>query len=116
MEATVHALSLRVPQPREVPFHDGFAFRYVEKTLHQALVQKLARCVSGLHAARLLSMEGLVQEQGVLQRMLDEVQEDITFLACSVVFNDTTPLHAAYLDAFYEEEFDAPTSLASTQK
>ncbi len=116
MEATVHKLSRRVPEPQKVPFHGSFVFRYVEKSLQQALVQKLARYVSGLYAARLLLKHGLVQEQAVLQRVLDEIQEDITFLAYSVIFDDSTPLHRAYLEAFYDEEFDAATALASTQK
>ena len=44
------------------------------------------------------------------------MQEDITFLSFSVIFKNTTPLHHAYLDAFFEEEFDADSALASTQK
>jgi hypothetical protein len=116
MEDTVHQLAQRVPQPQRVPQMDSFVFRHVEKTIHQAIVQKLARLVSSLHAARLLMENGFVQEQGSLQRMLDEMQEDITFLACAIIFNDRTPLHQAYLDTFFEEEFDAESALASTQK
>jgi hypothetical protein len=116
METTVHALAKRLPPPQKVPFHEGFAYRYVEKSLHQALVQKLARYVSGLQAAHLLLEHGYVQEQAALQRMLDEVQEDITFLAFGAISDDITPLHARYLEAFYQEEFDAPTAVTSTQK
>lgn len=116
MENTVHALAQRVPAPQRVPHKDSFVYRYVEKSIQQALVQKLARLVSTLHAARLLMEHGFVQEQAALQRMLDEMQEDITFLAFAVIFNDMTPLHQSYLDAFFEEEFDADTALESTQK
>ncbi len=35
MERTVHELSRRVPRPKKVPFHGGFVFRYIEKTIHQ---------------------------------------------------------------------------------
>lgn len=56
---------------------DSFVFRYEEKTLLQALIQKLARMVSGLHAARLLCDNGFLQEQRALQRMLDEFHEDL---------------------------------------
>ncbi len=115
MEHTVQGLAQRVPQPQRVSHADSFVYRYAEKTIHQALVQKLARLVSSLHAARLLMEHGFVQEQASLQRILDELQEDITFLAFSVVFNDLTPLHQTYLDAFYEEEFDAESALDSTQ-
>lgn len=116
MEATVHALARRVPPPEKVLSHKGFVYRYKEKSLHQALVQKLARYVSGLQAAHLLLSHGYVQEQAALQRVLDELQEDISFLAFAVISDEVTPLHSEYLDAFYQEEFDAPTSIASTQK
>lgn len=116
MERTVHGLAKRVPQPKSIPYKDGFVFRHVEKTMHQALVQKLARLVSSLHAARLLMMHGFVQEQAAIQRILDELQEDITFLACGVIFGKWTPLHDEYLTAFFEEEFDADSAIESTQK
>ena len=116
MERTVHMLAQRVPPPVRVPYKDGFVYRYIEKSLHQALVQKSARIVSTLHAARLLLDHGFVQEQASLQRMLDEMNEDVTFLALSVILNDKTPLHQTYLDSFFQEEFDAESALASTQK
>jgi hypothetical protein len=116
MERALRIFEGRVPPPQRVPFKDSFVFRYVEKTLHQAVVQKLARLVSGLHAARLMLEYGFVQEQGALQRMLDEFEEDIQFLTFAVIFDRFTPLHQEYLDAFYEEEFDAESALGSTQK
>ncbi|SRR6266511_123769 len=116
MEKSVHALAQRVPSPQRVPHKDSFVYRHVEKSIHQALVQKLARLVSSLHAARLLMEHGFVQEQASLQRMLDEMQEDIAFLAFAIISDDVTPLHQRYLDAFFEEEFDAESALASTQK
>lgn len=116
MEHTVHSLARRVPPPQAVPYKDSFVFRYVEKTIHQALVQKLTRVVTGLKAARLLMEQGFLQEQGALQRILDEIHEDISFMSLAVIYDDITPLHKAYLDAFYEEEFDADSAFDSTQK
>jgi hypothetical protein len=116
MEYTVHVLARRVPPPQRVPYKDSFVYRYIEKSIHQALVQKLARLVSTLQAARLLMEHGFVQEQASLQRVLDEIGEDIMFLALGVIYDNITPLHQNYLDAFYEEEFDAGTALESTQK
>lgn len=114
MERTLQVLASRVPSPRRVPFKDSFVFRHVEKTVHQAIVQKLARMISSLHAARLLMEEGFVQEQATLQRVLDEITEDISFLAFSVVFGDSTPLHKTYLDSFFQEEFDPRDSVSSS--
>lgn len=116
MEHTLALLTVRVQPPIRMPYKNSFNFRYTEKSLHQALVQKLARTVSGLHAARLLMENGFTQEQAAMQRMLDEIHEDITFLSYAVIFNNKTELHQKYLDAFYEEEFDKDSALASTQK
>ena len=114
MEDTLHVLVSRVPSPQPVTFKGSLVFRHVEKTVHQALLQKLARLVSGLHAARLLMEAGFVQEQAALQRILDEITEDISFLAFSVIFSDKTPLHQAYLDAFFQEEFDPNGTVVSS--
>lgn len=117
MGITLHAIEKRVPPPKPIPFKDGFVYRYVEKTIHQALVQKLARVVTGLHAARILLEHGFVQEQSALHRIVDEFQEDISFLAYAVFSDKITELHRQYLSAFYEEEFDKPESpIESTQK
>lgn len=117
MEATLGARVKRVPPPQRVPILGSFAFRYTEKTIHQAIVQKLARIISGLYAARTLLEKGFLQEQAALQRMLDEFQEDVTFLSFAVIFGDVSDLHRRYLDAFFEEEFDKPEDpVASTQK
>ncbi len=106
MERIVNVLSLRVPAPRPVSFKKSFVYRHVEKTVHQALVQKLARLVSSLNAARLLLEAGFVQEQASLQRILDEITEDISFLALSVINGESTPIHEQYLENFFQEEFD----------
>lgn len=86
-----------------------FVFRHVEKTIHQAVVQKLARFVSTLHAARLLMTNGFVQEQATLQRTLDEIQEDITFLSFAVIFDKRTSVHNRFLEEFFREEMDMKT-------
>lgn len=114
MEGTVHDLARRVPAPRLVHVVDLRLFRYTERTAEQAIVQKLARHVSALRAARLLLRYGFVQEVGVLQRVLDETEQDVFFLA--VGLGDPTDLHREFLDAFYQEEFDADTAMDSTQK
>ncbi|MFL9952814.1 hypothetical protein PQR65_05305 [Paraburkholderia nemoris] len=110
MERTVHALEARVPRPKRVPIGEGpeFSYRYTEKTLHQALVQKMARIVSALRAARLLLSNGFVQEQAAMHRMLDETEEDVSFLAYGAISGDVTDLHKKYLEYFYQEEFGDP--------
>ena len=45
MEGTVHELAKHVPKPKRISTKNGFVFRYVEKSIHQAIVQKLALCI-----------------------------------------------------------------------
>ena len=116
MEEIVNSLAERVPSPQRVPIKASFVFRYTEKSIRQAMVQKLARMVSTLNATRLLLNHGFVQEQATLQRILDEIQEDLLFLASGVIYDDLAPLHQRYLDAFFEEEFDADNAVGSTQR
>ena len=117
LEHAVNLLAGRVPTPKLVYCGNLRAFRHVEKTAHQAIVQKLARMVSSLDAARLLLNHGFVQEQASLQRVLDEIQEDVAFLVFGILKGDTnSPLHVQYLESFFEEEFDADTAIESSQR
>ena len=116
MERFVHCLVKRVPPPQLVTHRGTRVFRHVEKSIVQAIVQKLVRMVSTLHAARLLQNHGFVQEQGALQRILDEIQDDIRFLTYGVISDDLTSLHQRYFNAFFEEEFDGDDALGPTQK
>jgi hypothetical protein len=52
MEQTLGGLAARVPQNKAIRPREFFVMRYQECGVHQALVQQLARVVSGLHAAR----------------------------------------------------------------
>lgn len=116
MTRTLHALASRVPAPKQVPYKDSFVLRHVERTIHQAIVQKLARIVSTLTAANLLMAHGFVQEQVALQRILGELHEDVSFMALAAINGELTKLHEDFLTSFFEEEFDADTALGSTQK
>ena len=96
---------------------DGYGFRYKDKSIYQAIIQKLARVVTGLQAISILNKAGLLQEQAALQRTLDEFEEDIAFLCFGIIFDEITDLHREYLATFYQEEFDDPESaIRSTQK
>lgn len=117
MELWFRALEKQVPQPTKIPFLNQFVFRYKEKTLEQALIQKLTRVVTGLHSARILLNSGFLQEQMAIHRMLEELQQDISFLSYARLIDEITELHQRYLEAFYEEEFDVPENpVGSTQK
>ena len=111
------ALFCKVGNPQQQPMGDGYVYRFKEKSIYQAIIQKLTRLVTGLQAISLLNHAGFLQEQAALQRTLDEFDEDIIFLSFGIIFNEITDLHKKYLAAFYEEEFDDPASaIRSTQK
>jgi hypothetical protein len=92
------------PVTVELPF--GEAFRYKEKAIYQALIQKLAKAQSTVRAAYCLLKNGYVQEQAILHRIIDELNEDILFLVYAVINDEVTNLHQRYLEAFWEEEID----------
>lgn len=85
-------------------------FRYQNQSIEIAVIQKLARVISGLEASLLLLANGFVQELGVLFRVLDEFNEDIIFLCMAIRSGEVTKLHKIYLESFYKEEFDNPDS------
>ncbi|MBL4894992.1 MAG: hypothetical protein JKY59_09045 [Emcibacter sp.] len=117
MGQSFEILSKKISPPCKVSMSNGYDYRYKEKSIEQAIIQKLARLVTGLQAITSLNKTGFYQEQAALQRMLDEFEEDITFLCFAIIFNDFTDHHQKYLDYFYEEEFDVPeNSIASKQK
>lgn len=116
IERSFRVLEKRVPPPVRIPQKSSFVFRYREQTIHQAVVQKLARQASGLHAVNVLHRQGLFQEQGAIQRCLDELQEDITFLSLAIIRDDITDRHKKYLEYFYAEEFDDLSDVIGSHK
>lgn len=103
MASAFRRLEGAIERPQRVAYRDSFVFRYTNKGIHEALIQKLARNISGLNAVAVLISTGYVQEAGVLFRTLDEIQEDILFLATAEMEEGKTERHQKYLDAFYAE-------------
>ena len=62
----------------------------------------------------MLLNRGFVQEVGVLNKVTDETQQDVVFILSGL--RDPEDPDRPFLEAFYEEEFEADTALASTQK
>lgn len=107
-----------IPPPKPKDLGGELALRYENKSLQVAIVQKLARYISGLNAALVLLRHGYTQELGALFRTLDEFQEDITFLSLPIVSDtELSKLHSEYLESFFQEELDKPfDTLGSSQK
>ena len=116
MEAALLHFESLVPPPQKVPTLNHFVFRYTEQTIQQAIIQKLARVITGLKSANILMEHGVFQEQCAIQRMLDEFQQDISFLCIAIFNNEITNLHTSYLEAFYQEEFNNPEDPVASRK
>ena len=106
MEAAFRELEANVPAPVPIRYMLQWVPRYKEKSAQQAIIQKLARYISGLNALTILLSHGYGQEQGVLQRTLDEIGEDIMFLMLPSQNTTDEDLKSRYLKAFYQEEFE----------
>jgi hypothetical protein len=73
LEDAFRQIEAKVPPPVRKPWGESFVFRYEERTIQQAIVQKLARTLSGLHAIEALLERGLFQEQGIVQRAVSSI-------------------------------------------
>jgi len=96
-------IECKVPPPIKIKYYEGIAFRYQEKLIQQALLQKFARYISSLRAAYILLEHGYCQELGVIQRVLDEIHQDILFLSMGHI-NGMTERHTSYLEHFWLED------------
>ncbi len=103
LESTHNGFSRRVTPPKRVQFGDGYRFEFVEKSLEQALVLKLARIVTGLKATNLLIDAGYLLEAATIQRGLDELSEDIDFLVFGKLIGQDPKLHTKYLNNFWSD-------------
>lgn len=116
LEQCFHYMEKHVPSPDIVEIGGEKCLRYTEQLIETAIIQKLARYLSSLNAARLLLEHGYTQEVGVMFRTLDEIGDDIRFLCIPKTGGEFTETHKMYLAYFYQEEFDVPdNAFLSTQ-
>lgn len=99
-------LTKAVPPAEFVEISDQFpGWRYQQQLPEQAVVIKLARLLSALHAAKILLDAGLVLDVGASKRILDEMAEDVLFIVGVLREGKTTPQHERFLKEFWQEEF-----------
>ena len=98
------ALERQIPQARWVQWRDRHNWRFVEQLPGQLLIQKLARQITGVQTLDLLLLSGHLQEIGVLFRTLDEIHEDVCFIALGVTTGSWTPHHDDYARYFWSDD------------
>lgn len=108
LQRAFQILESKIDKPVLIKRGSYHVFRYKNQTVQAAVIQKVARLISGLHASLLLLEGGFVQELGAIFRTLDEFHEDILFLCQAIRTGEETELHKEYLISFYQEEFDLP--------
>ncbi len=116
MDAAFRAFEAALPKPVRVQHGPGWVFRFVDRDIHHTVVLKLALVQSTLRAALLLLEHGHTLQQAMLERVVDEANEDILFLVYAVTNDEVTPLHKRYLDAFWAEEFGDANDLIGTHQ
>ena len=97
-----------VEPPVKVKLGSDYVYRYQNQSIKAAILQKLARVISGIEASLVLLEKGFLQELCVIFRTLDEFNQDILFLCETVEKDQLSELHQRFLDIFYQEEFDKP--------
>ena len=68
MTSAFRRMESALPPAQKVDNKKSFVYRYANKGIHEALLQKLARSISDLNAVAVLLNAGYVQEVGVLFR------------------------------------------------
>lgn len=116
MEAAFRDFEATLPKPERTPQATGMVWRFRDRDIHHALVMKLALIQSTLRAAMLLLEYGYVAQQAMLQRIIDEANEDVLFLVYAVTNDAHTQLHDRYLAAFWAEEFQDVERITETHQ
>lgn len=117
MDRTFQDFGNAIPsKPALVRLPFGMAYRFHEKDIYQAMIQKLARVQSAVRAAQLLLRNGFLHEQAILHRTIDETNEDIDFLVYAVTIDKITELHERFLESFWEEEIDESGNMLDSKQ
>ena len=116
MDAAFRDYAAALPKPVRVRHGPGWVFRFKDRDIRHAVVLKLALVQSTLRAAFVLLESGYVTQQAMLERVIDEANEDILFLIYAVTNDTITPLHERYLAAFWAEEFGDANDVTGTHQ
>lgn len=117
MKKNFNLLHSKIEEPEYIELGSRKVFRYKNKSANIAMIQYMARVISGLCSTKLLIENTFIQECNTLFRTIDEFNQNISFLGYSLIDNEITSLQQTFLDNFFQEEFDNPeNAFLSTQK
>ena len=100
----------------EIVDRSGYqAVRYVKQVPEEALILKYAALVS-LNGTLLMLMDaGKILEQGMIQRAIEETNEDICFIAINVTGTAKSEKFDTHLAEFWKEDYQDPSDPSGTQ-
>jgi len=102
-------------KPKIVDRAGHVAVRFDKKLPEEALLLKFARLVSLNRAMILLSDEGFVQEQGIIQRAIEETNEDIMFFSINITGSGNSDKFESFLQEFWKEDYEDPSDPVGTR-
>ncbi|MCB0220803.1 MAG: hypothetical protein KDH09_13970 [Chrysiogenetes bacterium] len=105
MERAFAEIAALVPMPQMVEVGGRQAYRFQEKTAQQGVIVKLVSIVSALRSAQALLRLGMVNEVSILERVVNDHTEDVSFL-CLGIAGGQGELHEKFLAALFQEEFE----------
>ena len=108
LESAFRRIEKHVPNPIETTHGRRLVYRYSEQTIEAAIFLKFARVVSLTRGVLLLLDAGHVQEQCILQRSIEETNEDILFLCLAITQQKFTEKHEDFLREFWKENYADP--------
>ena len=88
--------------------------RFVTEQPCDAIFLKFGRVVSLCRALLLLSDHGFIQEQAILQRSIEETNEDIMFLSINITESGASEKFDRFLEDFWKEDCKDPNDPVGT--
>jgi hypothetical protein len=98
-----HQLADLVPRPQSVSHLDGYKLQYLEKSVEQLVLLKCARQIAGFNALLHLLDGNHLQDQAAVQRILDEIHDDILFIYLGKTVGPWTRHHDVYVSDFWSD-------------
>ena len=103
-----------VNKPQIVDHTGHEAVRFVTKDPCDAVLMKFARVVSLCRAMLVLMDIGHIQEQAIIQRSIEETNEDILFFAINLGQSEKSPKFEINLTEFWKEDYEDPSQPTKT--
>ena len=102
-------------KPEVIDRNGHNAVRFVTATPCDAILLKFARVVSLNRAMLLLMDNGFVQEQAIIQRAIEETNEDIMFITVNITESNKSARFESHLSEFWKEDYEDPNAPVKTR-